>query len=286
METVSVSTEEHDRKERSRLKAETFKRLALDSDVPHGAVRLFLVLNTFANKRNECWPGQRKIQNLLRCSTGSLKPWTAALVKGGYLTTKSVTTRKGLLTLYALDFSGVLPKPATPGVAKTGNGTVVQDYSVHRKTLRKTGGLHPPSPIPFLHRTNSAPRKEFQARPDNVSDVVIHSLKAHHCSTKNIQAILDYYGSFDALPASDIVTAIADEECWAGDWTTECCALQLAFRFVRLNNRKNWQSSTPWCARFNGFKERCEEDSQGPVETPRDWYAVIADERPDDQKTL
>jgi hypothetical protein len=117
-------------------------------------------------------------------------------------------------------------------------------------------------------------------------EVVAYSLKEYHCHPENIQSLLDHFGGFDAEPAMDIVTALSDSEHWRGDWSLEAGALQVAFRFIRYNNFRNWPIGAPWRSAFKSFMAECEKSAQGAVETPQDWCAVIADERPDDQETL
>ena len=169
-------------------------------------------------------------------------------------------------------------------IPQTSNGTLPQDILPHRKTVRKTGGLNPPTCL--LRQTKTTPRSEFSARPAGVLEVVAYSLKEYHCHPENIQSLLDHFGGFDAEPAMDIVTALSDSEHWRGDWSLEAGALQVAFRFIRYNNFRNWPIGAPWRSAFKSFMAECEKSAQGAVETPQDWCAVIADERPDDQETL
>ncbi|HLH53281.1 MAG TPA: helix-turn-helix domain-containing protein, partial [Verrucomicrobiae bacterium] len=106
----------------SRDRAETFKRLAFDRSVPHGATRLFQVLFTFCDENATCFPGQRLLRKALGCSASSLKPWIEALERGGYLSTEARFTSRGLLTVYTLHFcpvnqadsGGVFPVSETP----------------------------------------------------------------------------------------------------------------------------------------------------------------------------
>jgi len=103
------------RDESRRLRAEVFKRLALDSSIPHGAVRLFLVLYTYS-KNGRCWPGQRTLQRDLHCQMNSIKPWVEKLQRNGYLTTTQTITNKGTITIYTLNLGRPLPEPVTGGV--------------------------------------------------------------------------------------------------------------------------------------------------------------------------
>ena len=104
-----------------KLRALVFKRLVLDHRVPHGAVRLFLLLYTYSSKDGRCWPGQRKLRRDLGCSIDSLKPWVESLRTGRYLTTKEARTRAGKITIYNLNL-GVFPVSGTPGVPTFGPG--------------------------------------------------------------------------------------------------------------------------------------------------------------------
>jgi hypothetical protein len=72
-----------------RDRAQTFERLVRDREIPHGAVRLFFLLFTYANDGNTCYPGQRALRKALGCCSHSLKPWIAALLSRGYLSTES-----------------------------------------------------------------------------------------------------------------------------------------------------------------------------------------------------
>lgn len=114
-------------------KAQTFARLALNRNLTHGAVRLFLVLYTFADaETGRCWPGQRKLRGLLGSATDSLKPWLEALNAEGFISMEMASTAKGLKTIYTLHFDGgvpetrnTLPSPdpgLSPGVPAFGPG--------------------------------------------------------------------------------------------------------------------------------------------------------------------
>lgn len=73
-------------KSNAKERGELFTRIVEDKRVSHGAFRFWHLLNTkFAGKRRACWPGQRKIQKILKCSNDSIKPWSAELVTAGYL---------------------------------------------------------------------------------------------------------------------------------------------------------------------------------------------------------
>jgi hypothetical protein len=98
-----------------RQRGKVFKRLVLDQSIPHGAVRLFILLYTHS-KNGRCFPGQRLLRRELGCSMASLKPWIEALKKGGYMTTTETVSKNGLLTIYSLNL-GVFPVSVTPGVS-------------------------------------------------------------------------------------------------------------------------------------------------------------------------
>lgn len=156
-------------KAQTRLRAETFKRLALDRNIPHGAVRLFMLLYTFVNKKNSCWPGQRRLQKSLGCSTSSLKPWVEKLVGAGYLKTETVVCSKGVATVYHLNFSGVSPVLGAPG-GVSGSGTGVSGFKGGvSKTRNETNSIQ----LNSMERNSILKKKKSQATVSPTEPVTV-----------------------------------------------------------------------------------------------------------------
>lgn len=121
-----------------------YSRLVVDKRISHGAFRLWHYLRNRMNKIDperygRAWPEQRRISEEMGCKIHSIKGWVEELKKAGYL---QVMTRghnhfhEYLFLDVALPQpatrkpSGVaqtgmtvLPKPASPRVSHSGNGT-------------------------------------------------------------------------------------------------------------------------------------------------------------------
>lgn len=122
-------------KARAKDKAITFECLTRDRRISHGAVRLFLLLNTYANKYGRsCFPAQDTLQKALGCSAGNLTikseskekrakdTWMRQLIRHGYITIERYGRNQ---VRYVLNFSSVA-KTSNARIAETGNASVAE----------------------------------------------------------------------------------------------------------------------------------------------------------------
>ena len=94
----------------------------LFSDVTANAIRLYAVLNRFANSQGRAWPSRKTLADLMSCSTATIDRAKDELVTAGALTIETRTSPAGDFTsnLYTLATSS----PMTRGVL-TGDETGV-----------------------------------------------------------------------------------------------------------------------------------------------------------------
>jgi len=67
----------------------------LHADISSNAVRLYAVLNRFANSRGHAWPSRKTIAELMRCSLATVDRAKEELVEIGALTIQARTTPAG-----------------------------------------------------------------------------------------------------------------------------------------------------------------------------------------------
>lgn len=96
-----------------------WRRLIQDARISHGAFRLWHYLNDRKNAESVCWPQQRTIAGELHCKIHSLSGWTSELVQCGYLSVEQRGANHH--NVYRILDGTVLPKPASPRDAQTGN---------------------------------------------------------------------------------------------------------------------------------------------------------------------
>jgi len=57
-----------------------------NTDLPHGAVRLYGVLGRYADSDGLCWPARGTLAKRLNCSTDTVDRWVNHLIKAGAIT--------------------------------------------------------------------------------------------------------------------------------------------------------------------------------------------------------
>lgn len=74
-----------------KIRPSTFSTIIRDPRITSGAFRLWHLLVDMAMSQGHCWPGERHLAGLLKCSDRSLRPWRLALVAAGYLAVERIT---------------------------------------------------------------------------------------------------------------------------------------------------------------------------------------------------
>ncbi len=155
---------------RSRVIAESFARLARDTRIGHGAVRLFLCLYIYWNpKTGECFPGQRAIRKDIGCSGSSIKGWVAELVSNQWAKVREEVWPRGVRHIYTLlnGRGGVLLEPVTPpvtessdtGCSRIGAGSLLKPGT--RPVTKSGGTTNSTGTNSKEHKGGAAPRLFF-----------------------------------------------------------------------------------------------------------------------------
>lgn len=76
------------------LKAQAFERLLRDRRVPHGAFRLFHLVNQHADAQGRAWPGRRSMKRIIGGDFTSLQKWVGILVETGWLRAEDYSPEK------------------------------------------------------------------------------------------------------------------------------------------------------------------------------------------------
>jgi hypothetical protein len=113
---------------------------------------------------------------------------------------------------------------------------------------------------------------QFPKLPKNVKQVVAFSLEARACDAHDRQRLLNQFGDFDDYPAHSIVTMAASSQGYDSPMIT---ALNVAFRFIRYNNKESWPITASWRGAFRGLMNA--ELHTGIVDVPKSWFAAIDD---------
>jgi hypothetical protein len=114
--------------------------------ISSNAVRLYAILNRFANSQGRAWPSRKTLAELMQCSTATIDRAKEELVELGALTIEARTTPSGdpssnlyILHTSLVDNSGT-SSPVTQGIlTREGRGTPTgdalnRDSMNHRKT--------------------------------------------------------------------------------------------------------------------------------------------------------
>lgn len=108
----------------------TYKALAFDKRVSHGAFRLWHVLRDFAGKKLKCWPGQRRLTRSMGSNFETIAGWRDELIQTGWLKVSNLD-KKGVVHNYELipllsateSGSALLPKAVAPAATESGSET-------------------------------------------------------------------------------------------------------------------------------------------------------------------
>ena len=120
-----------DPKQPPAVKPWVFSSLVRDHRLTAGAFRLWHLLFDMSRTSGRCWPGQRHLAGLLRCSEMSLKPWTEILVRCGYLWIERITESN---------------RP--PGCSGRKHGGFIYTCTIPSRDQLKILPLAPPRPAP------------------------------------------------------------------------------------------------------------------------------------------
>lgn len=115
----------------------------LNADISSNAVRLYGVLNRFANSRGHAWPSRKTIAELMRVSVATVDRAKEELVAAGALTVEARTTPSGdpSSNLYILHTSNVdklgTLSPMREGLlTREGTGTPTRD-ALNRDSMKQ-----------------------------------------------------------------------------------------------------------------------------------------------------
>lgn len=112
------------------ITGETYKALAFDKRISHGAFRLWHVLRDFAGKKLKCWPGQRRLTQSLGSNFETIGRWRDELIHAGWLKVSNLD-KKGVVHNYEIiplpgaaeSGSTLLPETVAPAATESGSKT-------------------------------------------------------------------------------------------------------------------------------------------------------------------
>lgn len=138
----------------------TYKALAFDKRISHGAFRLWHVLRDFAGNKLKCWPGQRRLMRSLGSNFETIGRWRDELIHTGWLKVSNLG-KKGVVHIYELiplpsatgSGSAVLPEAAAPAATESGSET---------NEIKLTKGSKENAPPIFESVKRGLYRKEYQ----------------------------------------------------------------------------------------------------------------------------
>jgi hypothetical protein len=121
----------------------------LHADVSANAVRLYGVLNRFANSRGHAWPSRKTIADLMRVSVATIDRAKDELVELGALTVEARTTPSGdpssnlyILHITHVDNMGTLSPVREGLLTREGRGMVTRDELNRASTNQRNTRPH------------------------------------------------------------------------------------------------------------------------------------------------